>query len=220
MKTLILIFIVAAFSCTQETKQNSLLNVSAEVWSDTILNDDNLMVYYGEWTHMNNPQSDGSIQTGSYPNNDESYVFCGDDIAGVWMFGFDIYTELSDGHEAYIVEVDGIDIDTVNVKDSRNSANHLTYSVRFEQRENYQRKNYKIRLRRYGGYFVLNKIVRWGDHIPGGTIPPIDPPIDCIPDTVYSVKIDTIYLPLDTLIVVQPEITIEFKDGEITYKLK
>ena len=125
MKTLILIFLVAAFSCTETTKQNSLLNTSSEIWSDTIPdwdfdNIENRKIQYtGEWKHMSD-SIDG--KTGSFPFNDQSIAYY-----HAWMFGFDIYAELMEHHNKVIVSVDGVDLNTINVKDDRNLMDQLIY---------------------------------------------------------------------------------------------
>ncbi len=141
-----------------------LLAVQAfsQVWTDTIPDWDHTNIanikiqYSGDWVHMNNKNADGSIQTGSYPKNNDARA-----VYKFWGFGIDIYTELMHHHEAYIVNIDGVDIDTVNVKDDRNLVDQLTFSVR-----NLGYSNHILELRRYQGYFVLNSLVKWVDSSP------------------------------------------------------
>lgn len=128
-------------------------NSRAQIWTDTILGWDNdysktKVEYYGDWIHMNNG--------GSYPNDDESTA-----VYRFWGFGIDIYTERMHHHSAYIVNIDGIDLDTVNVKDDRDQINIRTY---FNHKLKYG--NHILTLRRLNGYFVLNQLVKYVDSDP------------------------------------------------------
>ena len=160
----------------------------AQIWTDTIPDCDhnniaNIKIQYsGDWVHMSHG--------GSYPENDDARA-----VYQFWGQGIDIYTELMHHHEAYIVNIDGVDIDTVNVKDDRNLVDELTFSDR-----DLSYDNHILELRRYQGYFVINKLVKFVDCSPWPPKPesPIPPDLPCIPDTVFVPVpypiYDTIYL--------------------------
>ena len=168
---------------------------SAQIWTDTIPDWDhdniaNIKIQYSrDWVHMDHG--------GSYPKNNDAMA-----VYQFWGQGIDVYTELMHHHEAYIVNIDGVDIDTVNVKDDRNLVDKLTFSAR-----DLSYDNHILELRRYQGYFVINKLIKFVDCNPyppageeGPPKPelPIPPDLPCIPDTVFVPKpypvYDTIYL--------------------------
>ena len=202
----------------------------AEIWFDTIYDwnnrglpfpHTNIRIEYqdsAQWAHMKNIRPDGTIQYGSFPKINTitaSYSF--------WGFGIEIFTEYATHHTGYIVNLDGIDVDTVITKGPN----------RFDVKTWYCHKlpygNHTLQIRSAGtggGNFVLDKLVTLVDsapngmpfymngdtirdpdiHIPGDTIrdPDIHIPGDTIQDPDVHIPGDTIqdpdvHIPGDTI---------------------
>ena len=172
---LVVYLILAALVSKREITPGRLQD--RDIWTDTIPdwdhhNKSNIKIEYkGEWMHM-------TKKPGSYPMSSQAtatYRF--------WGHRIDIYTELMQHHSYYIVNLDGVDIDTVHVRDSRNLVDRLTWSM---DTLSYDNHVLMLRSNKHGG-FVLNKLVKWVDSNPRPPDPedPPEPPGPCIPDTVY-----------------------------------
>ena len=163
-------------------------NLSAQIWTDTIPDWDHTNIanikiqYSGDWAHM-------KAKPGSYPrSNDATALYKG------WMQRIDIYTEIAPHHTFYIINRNGVDIDTIYVSGPYQKS-VKTASLQLPYRGEWFRWNHNIELR--GGLFVLDYLVKFVDSNPNPPVDPI-PPVDCIPDTVYVPKpypvYDTVYL--------------------------
>ncbi len=158
MNKFILLFL---FSCTQTIEQAQLIN-SVQVLEKAeyvVLNrpeypdDPNQIKYIGNWVHMNNLQPDSTIQTGSFANTSQDtarYEF--------WGYGVQVRTELNESHEGLKVFIDKIYMGTVNVKNTINTANNLTYSFMGLKPLKPNDHNHVLELVPDGGYFVLNTL--------------------------------------------------------------
>ena len=176
------VFILLLFSCTIQP-DNALFSISEkEKSSYVVLNrpefpdDYHQIEYIGNWTHMNNEQPDGTIQTGSYANTENDtarYEF--------WGYGIQVRTELMEHHDSVEVRIDHKHIETINVKSPGNTTNNLIYS-----NMELITGNHVLELIPDGGYFVLNTLTIHYYVDP-------KPDEDCISDTVYLPNIDTAY---------------------------
>ncbi len=218
MNKFILFFL---FSCTQTIEQAQLIQ-SVQVLEKAeyvVLNrpehpdDPHQIEYIGNWVHMNNVNSDGSIQTGSYANTESDTA-----RYGFWGYGVQIRTELSGRHEGFKVFIDKIYMGSVNVKNTINTANNLTYSFMDLKPLKPNDHNHVLELVPDGGYFVLNTLTIHYYVDP-------TPDEDCIPDTIYLPISDTIRIH-DTIwiiesitdsVILQPKIYIEA--DKIIYEL-
>ena len=147
--------------------------------------------YVGNWKHMTLSKHG---KTGSFANLETDtarYMF--------WGYGLEIRTELDQGHKAYQVLIDGKFIESINVNDSINTTNNLTYS-----NMELTTGNHVLELVPDGGFFVLNSLTIHYYADP-------DPIEKCDTVYIYETKliIDTIYL--------QPKIFI--KSDSIIYEL-
>jgi len=97
-------------------------NIFAQTWTDTIPDWDHIekanikIQYSGDWTHM-------TEKIGSYPDSDSSIA-----LYRFWGQGIDIYTEVARHHSYYIVKLDGVDLDTINVS-GPNQKTVMTFSI-------------------------------------------------------------------------------------------
>ncbi len=186
-KILKLIFIVAllvwftASTCT------------SQIWIDTVYTQtDNVMSrqlqFYGEWRHMTN-------KVGSYPLEKGAYAY----YKG-WFFGVSIFTEREKRHADYIVNVDGVDVDTVRVQKDVFDAERITW---FNHHMSYGNHELRLRSLRTDSVFVIKRLLVLVDSAPyqipfymnGDTIKNIDViiPGDSIYEDDITVVGDSIY---------------------------
>ena len=164
-----LILIIFLIACTTKHQYPSLINIK-EKESYIVLNRPDSINYHqieyiGNWVHMD--------KGGSYANTQSDtarYTF--------WGYGVEVRTELMQHHKAYQLLIDGNFIESINVKDTSNTANNLTYS-----NMELETGNHILELIPDGGYFVLNSLTIHYF---------VDPtPDEIIHDTIY---IDKYYL--------------------------
>jgi len=143
-------------------------------WIDSVTVDHFSVQKEGSWVHM----SGGGSYPETWKPGPHSMTY------RTICYQLEVFTEKSDHHGAYIVNINGVDIDTINVKKATPEKDLRTWVAIWPTQE-----NRTINLRPYGGTFVIDKIVRWvsgnPDYIPPGTEP-------C--DSIYIPKIDTVFL--------------------------
>ena len=154
MRIIAIIFIFLSCTTVPETSPG-IVNISEKEKDQyTVLNrpefpnDYHQIEYIGNWTHMNNLQQDGSVQTGSYASTEldtARFIF--------WGYGIQIRTELMENHAAYKIIIDGEFIESINVKNPTNTTHNLTYS-----NMELTTGNHVLELVPDGGYFVLNTL--------------------------------------------------------------
>lgn len=169
IRLILIIFLIACTTKHQYPSSPSLIDIK-EKESYIVLNRPNSINYHqieyiGNWVHMAKGGSYAQLQTDT-----ARYTF--------WGYGVEVRTELMKYHKAYQILIDGNFIETVNVKDSVNTANNLTYS-----NMELETGNHVLELVPEGGNFVLNSLTIHYF---------VDPtPDDIIHDTIY---IDKYYL--------------------------
>lgn len=183
-KDIIILFVLLAFlplgTCAQSSFQTTRYD-----W-DYEKNTPNPIQYHGAWVHMNQTRDDGTLQRGSYPTqfgiSELGYAF--------WAQSIEIWTEITPSHAYYIINLDGVDIDTVSTRGPF-QATALTYkidSLSYSENSGY---NHMIRLRGPAYGFVFQKFVTDTNHNPyppGTTIPPIPPDTITPQPPVYEIN--------------------------------
>ena len=196
--------LILLFACTSTIERAAIQGVQSLEKSEYIVYDQpdfpddyHQIEYIGNWKHMGHG--------GSYNIDKTSRL----DTArfAFWGYGVQIRTELMSHHKAYQVIIDGEFIESINVQNDVNTVKNLTYS-----NMELSTGNHIIELVPDGGYFVLNSLTI---HYY------VDPtPDDCVSDTVYIDRLDTIFIDRIQLDTVKVTDTIYIPSDNVYYLLK
>ena len=191
--------IIFLFACTTNTDNSFLVNSNEKAKDQyTVLNqpifpdDYHQIDYTGNWTHMTIEEHG---KTGSYAGTSQDTA-----RFSFWGYGVQIRTELMERHRKFIVIIDAVVMDTIDVQNPINTTHNLVYSYMELKPLKPADHNHVLELVPYGGFFVLNTLTI---HYY------VDPnPDDCVCDTTIINYIDkirwkdsTIYNYKDTLII-------------------
>lgn len=179
-----------------------------QFWTDTIRVNDTNVKKTGEWRAVQGTDR-------YFPGSDDAII-----EYTAWMQRIEVYTEtfgpeyqITDKTQ-YIVSINNIDVDTVDISGTQSTLNKLTFAYNFSNRgSNNWNNSIKIRGKKFK--YVINYMIKYVNYDPYYPRDTVECDTVFITDTLFIEKpiyiIDTVYIPADTIKIPQDTVYLQPK---------